>query len=296
VESEIRRLQREIEEIEKLEMILQKRINQKKEELKNYFLKIKKLESFYISLIEEFVKETKKDEILRNISFKPFIDVAKIELYREKVLSNIHKGKIRPYLDEIEKAMESIFKNIDGFLSSNKTEILDEVIKTLFLLEELLLKEDFYKNTTSEEKILNDVDIFELEFYINLYLKGKPLKKLSIGERAVAMLKLYLAYDDVPLLIDQPEEGLDNSYISTELVETLRKAKKKRQIIIATHNANLVVNTDAEQIIVAEYKDGKISYTSGALENSEIREKIITILEGGKEAFENRERKLGIRT
>ena len=293
LETEIRRLQEKVEEIEKLENILEERKLQKKEQFKKFFSKIMELKNFYVSLIEKFMKEVEGDEVLKNISFKLFINDNR-ESYREEILSNVHRRKISPYYDKIEKTIEEIFGKINEFLS-NEAKNSEELIETLSLLEDLLLREDFYKSATSEEKILNDIDIFELEFHIDLYLKGKPLKKLSIGERAVAMLKLYLAYDDVPLLIDQPEEGLDNSYISTELVETLRRAKKKRQIIIATHNANLVVNTDAEQIIVAEYRDGRISYTSGALENPEIREKIITILEGGKQAFENREKKLGIR-
>jgi len=67
----------------------------------------------------------------------------------------------------------------------------------------------------------------------------------------------------------------------------------KRQIIIATHNANLVVNTDSEQIIVADISAGKISFNVGTIENPEIKKKIKDILEGGKEAFEKREEKYG---
>ena len=104
------------------------------------------------------------------------------------------------------------------------------------------------------------------------------------------MLKLLLAEGDCPLIIDQPEDNLDNKFIFSELVEAFRKAKKTRQIIIATNNANLVVNTDSEQIIVAEYKENEgISYQSGSLENIGIREKAINILEGGKDAFQKRE-------
>jgi hypothetical protein len=93
------------------------------------------------------------------------------------------------------------------------------------------------------------------------------------------------------LIIDQPEENLDNKYIFKELVGAFRQAKGKRQVIIATNNANLVVNTDAEQIIIAEYEDNSITYKIGELEDRTIRDEITTILEGGRKAFEIREKK-----
>jgi hypothetical protein len=83
-------------------------------------------------------------------------------------------------------------------------------------------------------------------------------------------------------------------FIYDELVEAFRGGKRKRQIVIATNNANLIVNTDAEQIIVAEFKDNEISYKLGALENLDIRKDIMPILEDGIEAFRKREMKYGI--
>jgi predicted ATPase len=102
-----------------------------------------------------------------------------------------------------------------------------------------------------------------------------------------------LSLDDKPLLIDQPEEHLDNRFIFNELVPAFRSAKRRRQILIATHNANLVVNTDAEQIIVAESDAGLIKYSCGAIEDSNIRDKITQLLEGGELAFKKREEKYG---
>ena len=130
---------------------------------------------------------------------------------------------------------------------------------------------------------------------VNIQFNGKPLSELSMGERAIVLLKIVLALDDRPLLIDQPEEHLDNRYIFNELTPAFRQAKTNRQIIIATHNANLVVNTDAEQVIVAEHTDGAITYISGTIENPDIRERVKSILEGGDEAFRKREEKYGYR-
>ena len=108
------------------------------------------------------------------------------------------------------------------------------------------------------------------------------------------LLLLYLSIDrndDRPLIIDQPEENLDPKSVFDELVNRFRDAKKRLQIIIVTHNANLVVNADADQIIVAKagrHEKGSlpdISYSSGGLENPEIRRQVCEILAGGEAAF-----------
>lgn len=134
-------------------------------------------------------------------------------------------------------------------------------------------------------------------FHIGLQIEfnGRPLEALSMGERAVVLLKILLGLDDRPLFIDQPEEHLDNRYIYSELTPAFRNAKTKRQIIIATHNANLVVNTDAEQIIVADNSNGVLSYRVGTLEDLTLRDSITTILEGGNQAFKKREERYGYR-
>lgn len=121
----------------------------------------------------------------------------------------------------------------------------------------------------------------------------KTLNNLSLGQKGTVLLKLFLSIgNNCPIVIDQPEDHLDNHFIYTDLVSTLKNAKKKRQIILVTHDANIVVNGDSEQVIVAEYLDGKINYNlSGALENPDIRKAVTKILEGGEEAFINRNKK-----
>jgi energy-coupling factor transporter ATP-binding protein EcfA2 len=111
---------------------------------------------------------------------------------------------------------------------------------------------------------------------------------------------LYLAIDKSdrrPLLIDQPEENLDPKSVFDDLVPHFREARKRRQIIIVTHNANLVVNTDADQVIVASCEPSEqgqlpfIDYATGSLENPDIRAAVCDILEGGERAFLERERR-----
>ncbi len=133
---------------------------------------------------------------------------------------------------------------------------------------------------------------------------GIDIRKLSPGTRGIVLLLLYLALDDSddrPLIIDQPEENLDPKSVFDELVALFIDAKAKRQVIIVTHNANLVINTDADQIIVAEagqHPSGglpPISYVAGGLENAPIRKAVCDILEGGEAAFRERARRLRVR-
>jgi ABC-type lipoprotein export system ATPase subunit len=133
--------------------------------------------------------------------------------------------------------------------------------------------------------------------------EGVDIRQLSPGTRGIVLLLMYLAIDQEdlrPLIIDQPEENLDPKSIFDELVPLFREAKKRRQIIIVTHNANLVVNTDADQVIVAHrgaHVPGQlpdISYLSGGLENQLIRTEVCAILEGGEEAFRERAKRLRV--
>ena len=130
------------------------------------------------------------------------------------------------------------------------------------------------------------------------------IERLSPGTRGIVLLLLYLAIDrddDRPLMIDQPEENLDPKSIFEELVARFRKEKLRRQIIIVTHNANLIVNADADQVIVAScgpHDQGalpEISYESGSLEDAHIRAKVCDILEGGEQAFRERAKRLRIK-
>ena len=140
-----------------------------------------------------------------------------------------------------------------------------------------------------------------IEVSYGVQYDGVAVERLSPGTRGIVLLLLYLAIDeedDRPLIIDQPEENLDPQSIFDELVSRFRIAKQRRQIVIVTHNANLVVNTDADQVIVAsagQHRPGQlpeIKYESGGLENPLIRRRVCEILEGGERAFRARARRL----
>jgi ABC-type lipoprotein export system ATPase subunit len=126
--------------------------------------------------------------------------------------------------------------------------------------------------------------------------EGKGLEQLSPGERGNLLLIFYLLVDrdDIPLVIDQPEENLDNQTVVKTLVPCMKDAKRRRQIVMVTHNPNLAVVCDAEQIIYAEIRKeygNEVTYLSGSIEDPTINEKIVDVLEGTRPAFDKRESK-----
>jgi predicted ATPase len=133
-----------------------------------------------------------------------------------------------------------------------------------------------------------------LEPKYDLKVDGKDLSELSPGERGGLLLIFYLMLDhqDVPLIIDQPEDNLDNRSVYEILVTFIKEAKKRRQIILVTHNPNLAVVADAEQIVLVtiDKKNGKhdFDFYSGSIEDPVINQALVDILEGTLPAFDNR--------
>lgn len=135
-----------------------------------------------------------------------------------------------------------------------------------------------------------------LEPKYSLLFQDAQIEQLSPGQRGALLLIFYLLVDKWhnPIIIDQPEENLDNETVVSLLVPVITEAKKRRQIIMVTHNPNLAVVCDAEQVIYSSFgrKEGfKISYLSGSIENPAINEHVINVLEGTKPAFNNRKNK-----
>ena len=157
-------------------------------------------------------------------------------------------------------------------------------------------------------------DVFEWLYEVEhvklgygLKYNGVELEKLSPGTKGIVLLILYLGMDVAdtrPLIIDQPDENLDNESIYELLTTYFKTAKRRRQIIVITHNPNLVVNADTEQVIIASAERRQnglphITYQSGPLENNTpedqgIRQQVCRILEGGSDAFRKRERRYAL--
>jgi len=174
-------------------------------------------------------------------------------------------------------------------------------------LEDFFWKSEYFNQGGRYELLdyLFSVNKIKDYLYVNAEFtyKGKTVEKLSVGQRGTFYVCLKLATDPFgsPFVFDQPEDDLDNGFIMGQLVPLFKVIKKYRQVIIVTHNANLVVNSDAEQVIVAFNNGEVVSYVSGALEDGDVRgggikSLVCSILEGGHTAFEQRERKYGIWT
>lgn len=153
----------------------------------------------------------------------------------------------------------------------------------------------------SEREEVYDL-LFGLDYlspHYALKFNGKEIAQLSPGERGAALLIFYVLVDksNLPIVLDQPEENLDNETVSRLLVPAIRGAKRRRQVIIVTHNPNLAVYCDADQIILAELERGantRISYRSGAIEETETRRWLVTVLEGTGPAFLKRHAKYSV--
>lgn len=243
------------------------------------------------------------------------------------------KEKIHFNNDAIEFLVTYSFNSekFNNFLNSSfdmrKSNSVDNIVK-IFIDEDIekliefinnINNERILKSTVTEEnfiKILFSTNWYEYQY--DIIYENDSFSQMSPGKQAFIILKLLLnvSTKGCPILIDQPEDSLDNRSIYHELVKYIRETKSKRQIILVTHNPNIVVGADAELVIVANQHGStnknsngyKFQYKSGSLESDSkekdtditldkmnIREHICDILEGGKEAFERREKKYGFK-
>ena len=209
-------------------------------------------------------------------------------------------------IEEGRANLRSYFDSVSDWES--EAEVFDAVSKIVEALHfdnrDTLSSTDDRKRDIFEQMInqrLPVVDLYNYLFgfdYLNtkydLKVDQKDLSELSPGERGGLLLIFYLMLDrrHIPLIIDQPEDNLDNKSVYEVLVKFIKQAKKRRQIILVTHNPNLAVVADAEQLIHVsiDKTDGKneFDFFSGSIENSRINRAVVDILEGTMPAFDNR--------
>jgi ABC-type dipeptide/oligopeptide/nickel transport system ATPase component len=287
------RYQREISEATKQLALIEKkeRILQGKIELRNklskkvrqeYNRQAKIIEDSWNNILDNIGNKNQK-QIMKKILAERGIQIKgkvtfdlikfnyKLENYLDKrVYKNLSKDL---GILDLESYYDFINKKLGDFIEGDKENT------TKRSLEEL-----FFSLTERKEYLYSIVEIS---------YNGKTLEKLSAGQKGTLYLLLQLATKafSTLLIFDQPEDDLDNEFIIEEVVDLFKELKKYRQIIIVTHNANLVVTADAEQVIVANNNDENITYFSGSLENHTIIKNVCKILEGGKNAFEKRKRR-----
>lgn len=256
-------------------------------DMMNSVASVLRIEHETITLSANYVLSNKLDNFLRESLSLRFVAMNDLIAYVVSQYSKKTRDKVKECL----------------------TEILDKALK-----EELSLKKDF--ELQNFITVMLSTNWYELKYDVNY--EGDKLSEMSPGKRAFVVLKLLLDFSEkkCPILIDQPEDDLDNRSIYNELVKYIREKKKERQIILVTHNPNIVVGADAEEVIVANQngknapndKEIKFQYLCGSLENSVprnddeqlpilyrcgIREHVCDILEGGEKAFRDRENKYG---
>lgn len=193
------------------------------------------------------------------------------------------------------KSKDKIFDLLKLGAESSSHDVLNYTIEKLEAIKEENIG-CFYGGSESDIfKIFVDPTIKDryVQVVANITVDGKNLNELSAGQKGTVYLCLKLATQlfSGPIVFDQPEDDLDNDFITNQLIDLFKEIKKYRQVIIVSHNANLVVNADSEQIIVANNENEELSYESGSLENEKINYDICRILEGGQRAFEKRRNK-----
>lgn len=264
-----------------------KEIYSKKNETVEVFNELYRPVHIELKRILEAIDDNIEFSAILNIDMK--IGDGILELVN-KQYTGIFNGKEESY-----KLVRGLITDLDATDSDNIIEFINKILRCgipdgidkFDKMEKIIKNKDIFYNK------LCSLDYIDVEF--GLTLQGRPLEELSPGERGLVLLIFYLALSNnkQPIIIDQPEDNLDNQSIYTKLVPCILEAKKNRQVIIVTHNPNIAIACDAEQIIIANINKSslEISYKSGSIENEDINKDIVDILEGTVPAFNLRERK-----
>jgi predicted ATPase len=299
------------------------RISTKKEGLKEEFAKIKReintdainpdnflnlnrqIETAQLKLKEIEKSEKKRSELQASL------------LERLTELDNLWHDEYKQLKTEVDRINEAesklfidvLFKeNRDKFIDKMKQVFIGSGIRGTAYQEIESTYKDFiqiYRDSTKLGNILNENQVvdfkrrfsenledlltFKVENKIIIQYNGKSLDKHSLGQRASALILFLLAQkeNDV-LIIDQPEDDLDNQTIYDEVIKELKKIKGNMQFIFATHNANIPVLGDSEKVVSCSYDERKITVHSGTIDNHQTQRYIVDIMEGGDEAFNRR--------
>ena len=248
-----------------------------------------------ISIFESQLKSTRgktnaqTKNVLKHLDFHASVKFD-ADRFMHQATNLFHNGRV-----DVDSHFECLLASCERF--ANDTDGGDDALAAC--IESFI--EDQELRGKVKERTVNPVEAFYHLFYQNYFQIQPEVKygqtsvdRLSLGQKATVLLKIYLAQGTSPIIVDSHDDYLDNYFIVEELIDVLRIAKEERQIILVSNNANMVVNADADQIIIAEHENNTISYVSGSIENTEIRAKALKVLEGGKEAFKRRHEKYRI--
>jgi ABC-type lipoprotein export system ATPase subunit len=266
-----------------------------------------------ISAIEEKLNKFKVENLNISIAFKASGDTEKYINALDSFLSRTHGKYKAKKLPEIfannfspialaEVFLRNGIKTLVGksFEAEGKQYIIDEdyVNKLVDLKAYNVLDEYSELEKIKKDELLSILEFQEIDLddYVSIMLNRRPVESLSPGQRSSAMLPLIVLSENAPLVIDQPEDNLDNKLVGQVLVNILAELKEKRQLIIATHNPNILVLGDAEQVVVLNAindMEGKVDFQA-SIDDQDIITTVIDIMEGGKQAFEARNARYAI--
>ncbi len=294
---------------EKLKSFKKKResLAQHQKNAEDYLTEIHKHRAKITKQRDEFLKKTLVDNSYVQINIVPFGDSLTVE------------EEFRNLIDRGNGGFDRDIGTIDGdegllpILTSNKSQAMEkritELKKTLLAIH---ANETAAVSSAKDKRFVSHIqglapeqidriccwfpgDSLDVRYSIKDGESHKPIEQGSPGQKTAALLAFILSYGNEPLVLDQPEDDLDNHLIYDLIVTQLRKIKQHRQILIVTHNANIVVNGDAENVVALDVKAGQTRIkTQGGLQEPSIREEICRVMEGGKEAFEQRYRRISV--
>lgn len=243
--------------------------------------------------VESIYTENKSE--LADVSVS-FVVSQRVSGFSQRLLSFLDQGKRGAFrgLEEGKKIAHDLVAAANFQSKNGVLKFVEAVISRLSEPSGVSLEDQIAKGRTSAElyDFLLGLDYVRPRF--ELLWEGNRPEQLSPGERGTLLLVFYFVLDmrTCPLIIDQPEENLDNETIYKVLVPCIMFAKKRRQVVMVTHNPNLAVAADADQVIYARVaKQGslQLSYESGSIENPAITAHVINVLEGTTPAFRKRE-------
>jgi hypothetical protein len=195
-------------------------------------------------------------------------------------------------------------ENNGGMIETNLSEIKDTIRKIIKQTDTTSLKDQRFATHIKKlpPEALDRLDLWfpedSLEVQYSTTGDGqrfRSIKEGSPGQKTAALLAFLLSYGEEPLILDQPEDDLDNLLIYDLIVTQLREVKRDRQIIVVTHNANIVVNGDAELVVALAVRGGETQKEcEGSLQEKPVRDTICAVMEGGRKAFEDRYRRIAL--
>ncbi|ACT03371.1 TrlF family AAA-like ATPase [Paenibacillus sp. JDR-2] len=301
----LKHIEEKLEETRRIPATLQHLNQRRMHLLRNVFGKIREEVNLYENLYNPIQDIIQTNVILKDsLKLRFEVSVKINNSFQENLLKRLNrraKGSFNG-VTEGDQVLKNIIDRFDYNTEDGVVGLIEEIVKHLHYD----MRNDSSRKIEIEEQLRQGESVQEIYDYIfslsylepmyQLKLNDKELAELSPGERGIILLIFYLLLDkdDIPLVIDQPEDNLDNQTVYNLLVPCIRESKKTRQIFIVTHNPNLAVVCDAEQVICAsiEKSNGnQLIYESGSIENSLINKRLVDVLEGTRPAFNNRDSK-----